>query len=178
MQTSYWYSSYSRLSISTPVVTSQFLSSQIKVIYVFNIHLHSYQYIPLLSCTPDNNSVLLKYATTHTTADRGTVHELRPRLFPHFVVNSLLLQSNSAPFQVALPLLHTSLTSQNSMSLTYLSYPRKKTITGYLTTPVLHLTSFQPQLLATQEQCLWQCNLVQRIKLILRWKDQEKLDIQ
>ena len=36
----------------------------------------------LLSETPGNNSVLLKYATTHATVDRGTAHELRPRLFP------------------------------------------------------------------------------------------------
>ena len=71
MQTSYWYSSYSRLSISTPVVTSEFLSSQIKVIYVFSLsYPHSYQSIPLLSCTPGNNSVLLKYATTHDSRSR------------------------------------------------------------------------------------------------------------
>ena len=116
MQTSYLYSSYSGLSISTPVVTSQFLSSQIKVIYVFSLfYPHSYQSIPLLSETPGNNLVLLKYATTYATADRGTAHELRPRLFPHFVVNSLPLWSNSAPFQVTpLPLctfLTQSLTS-------------------------------------------------------------------
>jgi len=42
---------------------------------------HSYQSILFLSKTPDNNSSLLKYATTHETVDRGTVHELRPRLF-------------------------------------------------------------------------------------------------
>ena len=111
MQTSYWYSSYSGLSISTPVVTSQFLSSQIKVIYVFSLsYPHSYQFILLLSETPGNNSVLLKYATTHATADRGTAHELRPRLFPHFVVNPLLLRSNPAPFQVTPLSLCTSLT--------------------------------------------------------------------
>ena len=97
MQTSYLYSSYSGLSISTPVVTSKFLSSQIKVIYVFSLsYPHSYQSIPLLFETPGNNSVLLKYATTCVTADRGTAHELRPRLFPHFVVNSLPLWSNPA----------------------------------------------------------------------------------
>ena len=106
MQTSYWYSSYSRLSISTPVVTSQ-----IKVIYVFSLsYPHSYQSIPLLSETPGNNSVLLKYATTHTTVDQGTAHELRPRLFPTFVVNFLPLRSNSAPFRVTLLPLRTSLT--------------------------------------------------------------------
>jgi len=33
------------------------------------------------------NSVLLKYATTHVTADRGTAHELRPRLFPILLSN-------------------------------------------------------------------------------------------
>jgi len=75
---------------------------------------HSYQSIPLLSETPGNNSVLLKYATTHATADQGTVHELRPRLFPHFVVNSLPLRSNSAPFRVTLLPLHTSLTNVQS----------------------------------------------------------------
>jgi len=37
------------------------------------------------------------------------VHELRPRLFPTFVVNSLPLQSNSAPLQVTLLLLCTVL---------------------------------------------------------------------
>jgi len=61
--------------------------------------------IPLLSWTPGNNSVLLKYATTHATADWGTAHELRPRLFPTFVVNSLPLWSNSASLQVILLLL-------------------------------------------------------------------------
>ena len=71
---------------------------------------HSYQSIPLLSETPGNNSVLLKHATTHATADQGTAHELRPRLFPHFVVNSLPLRSNPAPFRVTPLLLHTSLT--------------------------------------------------------------------
>ena len=112
MQTSYWYSFCSGLSISTPVVTSQFLSSQIKVIYVFSLsYPHSYQSISLLSKTPGNNSVLLKYATTHATADRGTAHELRPRLFPHFVVNSLPLRSNPTLFQVTSLLLRTSLTS-------------------------------------------------------------------
>jgi len=34
------------------------------------------------------------------TKDRGTVRKLRPRLFPIFVVNSLLLRSNSALLQV------------------------------------------------------------------------------
>ena len=98
MQTNYLYSSYSGLSISTPVVTSQFLSLQIKVIYIFSLsYPHSYQSIPLLSEIPDNNSVLLKYATTCATVDRGTVHELRPRLFPTFVVNSLPFRSNSTP---------------------------------------------------------------------------------
>jgi len=39
------------------------------------------------------------------TADQGTVHKLRPRLFPHFVVNSLPLRSNPAPLQATpLPL--------------------------------------------------------------------------
>ena len=111
MQTSYLYSSYSGLSISTPVVTSQSLSSQIKVIHVFPLsYPHSYQSIPLLSETSGNNSVLLKYATTHATADRGTAHELRPRLFPTFVVNSLPLWSNSAPLRATLHPLRTSLT--------------------------------------------------------------------
>ena len=71
---------------------------------------HSYQSIPLLSWTPGNNSVLLKYATTHVTEDQGTVYELKPRLFPIFVVNSLLLWSNSALLWVTLFLLCTFLT--------------------------------------------------------------------
>jgi len=33
------------------------------------------------------------------TEYRGTAHELRPRLFLIFVVNSLLLQGNSTPLQ-------------------------------------------------------------------------------
>jgi len=55
---------------------------------------HSYQSIPLLSEIPDNNSVLLKYATTRATVDQGTAHKLRPRLFPHFCCQ---IQGNSAP---------------------------------------------------------------------------------
>jgi len=76
---------------------------------------HSYQSIPLLSGTPGNNSVLLKYATTHTTADQGTVHKLRPRLFSTFVVNFFLLQSNSTPLQVTPFLLYMSLTRVQSL---------------------------------------------------------------
>ena len=98
MQTNYLYSSYSGLSISTPVVTSQFLSSQIKVIYVFSSsYPHSYQSIPLLSETPDNNSVLLKYATTRATVDRDTAHELRPRLFLHLCCQLSSTLGHSAP---------------------------------------------------------------------------------
>ena len=85
---------------------------------------HSYQSIPLLSKTPGNNSVLLKYATTHVTVDRGTVHKLRPRLFFHFVVNSLPLQSNPAPFQVTLLLLCTSLTHMHSMCHSAMDYDK------------------------------------------------------
>jgi len=55
-------------------------------------------------------TVLLKYTTTHATEDQGTVHKLRPRLFSIFVVNSLLLRSNSASLQITLFLLHMFLT--------------------------------------------------------------------
>jgi len=39
------------------------------------------------------------------TADQGTAHKLRPRLFLTFVVNSLPLWSNSTPLWVTLLLL-------------------------------------------------------------------------
>ena len=68
-------------------------------------------YIPLLSWAPGNNSVLLKYATTHITIDWDTVHKLRPRLFPTFVINFLPLWSNFAPLQITPFLLHTFLTT-------------------------------------------------------------------
>jgi len=61
----------------------------------------SYQSIPLLSETPDNNSVLLKYATAHVTADQDTVHELRPRLFS-ILLSIPLFQSNSTPLRPTL----------------------------------------------------------------------------
>jgi len=59
----------------------------------------SYQAIPFLSEIPDNNSFLLKYATTHAAVDRGTAHELRPRLFPLFVVKPHPFRSNSTPLR-------------------------------------------------------------------------------
>jgi len=59
---------------------------------------HSYQSIPFLSETPDNNSSLLKYATTHATVDRGTAHELRPRLFL-FLLSNHPFRSNPTPLQ-------------------------------------------------------------------------------
>ena len=69
--------------------------------------------IPLLSWTPGNNSILLKYTTTYATVDQGIVHELRPRLFLTFVVNSLPFWSNSG-----------SLRSYSTQSLTFCILPR------------------------------------------------------
>jgi len=71
---------------------------------------HSYQSIyhssPELLATIQSSWNTQPYAIE----DWGTAYELRPRLFPIFVVNSLLLWSNSAPLWVTLFLLRTFLT--------------------------------------------------------------------
>ena len=86
--------------------------------------------IPLLSWTPGNNSVFLKYATTYTTADRGTAHELRSRLF--LILLSTLLYSRVAP-------LHSrSLHSYSVRSLTSFRLTIQEGVWDSVTSQVLH----------------------------------------
>jgi len=48
------------------------------------------------------------------TADQGTVHDLRPRLFPNFVVNPFFPQNNPVLFWVILFLLHMFMTESTN----------------------------------------------------------------
>ena len=76
---------------------------------------YSYQYTtPLLNSWQQFS--LPKYATTHATADQDAAHELRPRLFPTFVVKPLPLWSNFALVYSA-SALHISDTGQNIMPM-------------------------------------------------------------
>jgi len=76
----------------------------------------------------------------NVTADQGTAHKLRLRLFPHFCCYSLLLRSNLTLLWVTLLLLHTSLTESTNYHWS-LSHSTTSTLLSSLVCsaiPVLH----------------------------------------